>query len=727
PLMNIMRSALSAMLITSLLAACGDDNENPTPSPVGDTTSDGTSDQSENDMGIDSSEDVGADIGADVSSDQVLTEDLTNSDTASDASELMTIAEIVASNDDFESLLGAVVAAELDDELDDESASLTVFAPTDAAFAALGTDPTTLSNLEDILLYHVLDGEADSTAVLASSTHTTLEGSRIVVTGNVSDGVFINDAQLDLSMIDIQASNGIIHVIDAVLVPPTQNILEIVAASAAAEEPEFTVLAALVAAVDLADVDADPVADLLSGELELTAFAPTDAAFEALAEALDALQEGEEGGNFPAEPTTQDIVDELTESLEPEQVLPVLAYHVAAGVFASPDVTVPDGVTVESVSGVPLYIDGGINFGVDFSGESPEVLTAQFAATDIIATNGLVHVVDAVLLPPDIPETAFLRGGFDVLVGALQALELPQGEETATLLELVSRPFPELDEGDPLSIFAPTDVAFQRFASVAGVTDPTEDLEQFVTDLGGPEGIIPVLAYHVIPGLASAEAVAEQGVVISGPIYGGEDGFGAPVGAYPVDGGLSVGANEEDAIPVAVADIGLSSGYMHILEEGILVPPGNLVEVAMASGDFDILVDAVVYTNLGETLSTEGPLTVFAPTDAAFEAFLDSIEAGDWESDAQGDGIDWSGDLSLDTEDVEDLLIYHLLEDMVPASDAIALAEDETEVFTAAGAAVTLSLDNGDLLVNEATVVVPDVLSINAIIHVINGVLTYND
>jgi len=247
--------------------------------------------------------------------------------------ELPTIAEIVvasseAETPEFTTLLAAVGLADpaVLEALANPEAALTVFAPTDAAFAALAEalgEEAFAAVLEDteflteILLYHVVDGvimSGDVVALLDANmgefSGPTLNGQFIDVAGNVEDGITLDDANLVLELVDIEASNGVIHVIDAVLLPETATIAEIVVASTEAETPEFTTLLAAVAAADPA------VLELLSDpDAELTVFAPTDAAFAAL---------GEE--------TIASVLADV------ELLTGILQYHVVAGVVYSTDV-----------------------------------------------------------------------------------------------------------------------------------------------------------------------------------------------------------------------------------------------------------------------------------------------------------------------------------------------------------------------------------------------------
>ncbi|MFT5165881.1 MAG: putative surface protein with fasciclin (FAS1) repeats, partial [Saprospiraceae bacterium] len=190
-----------------------------------------------------------------------------------------TVVDIIVDSPVHNTLEVAVIAAELADDLSGDG-PFTVFAPTDAAFAALpaGTvdnlllDPT--GDLAKILFYHVLGAEVLSTTLSDGQTATTLLGQGITVTIN-GNGVFINDAQVTVT--DIDATNGVVHVIDAVILPAAATVVDVVVNS-----DVHTTLEAAVIAADLAGT--------LSGDGPFTVFAPTDAAFAALpAGTVDAL------------------------------------------------------------------------------------------------------------------------------------------------------------------------------------------------------------------------------------------------------------------------------------------------------------------------------------------------------------------------------------------------------------------------------------------------------
>ncbi|MFZ1336533.1 MAG: fasciclin domain-containing protein, partial [Saprospiraceae bacterium] len=181
-----------------------------------------------------------------------------------------TVVDIIVNSPDHNTLEAAVIAAGLADALSGDG-PFTVFAPTDAAFDALpaGTVAALLNDiptLTAILTYHVVGAKALSTDLSDGQVITTLNGKDVTVTIN-GNGVFINNAKVTVA--DIEADNGVVHVIDAVLLPPSNTVVDIIVNS-----PDHNTLEAAVIAAGLAGP--------LSGDGPFTVFAPTDAAFDAL-------------------------------------------------------------------------------------------------------------------------------------------------------------------------------------------------------------------------------------------------------------------------------------------------------------------------------------------------------------------------------------------------------------------------------------------------------------
>jgi uncharacterized surface protein with fasciclin (FAS1) repeats len=256
-----------------------------------------------------------------------------------------------------------VIAAELADDLSGPG-PFTVFAPTDDAFALLPdglidtllADPT--GTLADVLQYHVVSGEVRAADVVGLTSATPLLPDAtidILVDGTT----VVLDGRVQVTATDIEADNGIIHIIDAVLVPGAfpGSIADVVAAS-----PRFSTLFAAVGAADTA------VASRLGGDVDTTLFAPTNAAFAAL----------------PA-----GTVERLLEPANQGELTDLLLMHALDGAVASSGVV--DGLTV-----IPLLAGQTLLFDTDAGVTVNEVAVTSF---DITADNGVVHVLGGVLLP----------------------------------------------------------------------------------------------------------------------------------------------------------------------------------------------------------------------------------------------------------------------------------------------------------------------------------------
>ena len=277
--------------------------------------------------------------------------------------ELSDIVDTAVADGRFTTLAAALGAADLVDTLKGEG-PFTVFAPTDDAFAKLpeGTVeslllPENLEQLKSILLYHVVSGKVMASDVVTLSSADTVSGEAVTI--KVEDGkVYLNDT-VEVIITDVEASNGVIHVIDSVLLPPAK-LSDIV--DTAVADGRFTTLAAALGAAEMVDT--------LKGEGPFTVFAPTDDAFAKLPEG-----------------TVESLL--LPENLE--QLKSILLYHVVSGkVMASDVVTLTSADTV-SGEAVSIKVEDGKVYLND---------TVEVIITDVEASNGVIHVIDSVLLPP---------------------------------------------------------------------------------------------------------------------------------------------------------------------------------------------------------------------------------------------------------------------------------------------------------------------------------------
>lgn len=276
------------------------------------------------------------------------------------------IATTAASTKDFKTLTAAIKAADLTKTLQGPG-PFTVFAPTEAAFAALpaGTlesllKPENKAKLAAVLTYHVVPGRVAASQVVKLNAAKTVNGQSVTI--KVTGGkVAVNSANVVKT--DIRASNGLIHVIDKVLLPqespaasPTADIVD-----TAVSAGTFKTLAAALQAAGLVET--------LKGAGPFTVFAPTDAAFAALpAGTLDSLLKPENKATLAS----------------------ILTYHVVAGkVPASEVVKVTSAKTV-----------AGPSVKVRVVGSTVYVDDAKVTTADITASNGIIHVIDKVILPP---------------------------------------------------------------------------------------------------------------------------------------------------------------------------------------------------------------------------------------------------------------------------------------------------------------------------------------
>jgi transforming growth factor-beta-induced protein len=265
------------------------------------------------------------------------------------------ITEVAHAAGSFETLLAAAQAAGLAETLATDG-PFTVFAPTDAAFAALpeGAIEALLGDLElltRVLTYHVVAGDLNAGAVLSRTDLATLNGGSLQVR---TDGgsAYVNDSRIIQT--DVFASNGVIHVIDAVLLP--EPVLDIPGTAAAAG-----VFSTLLAAVEAAGL-----LGTLQSAGPFTVLAPTDEAFAALPEGT---------------------VEALL--ADPETLADILLYHVIVGDVRAAQVVTLSEATMANGGTVSIAVENG---GV-------RVNDSNVVATDIEATNGVIHVIDAVLIP----------------------------------------------------------------------------------------------------------------------------------------------------------------------------------------------------------------------------------------------------------------------------------------------------------------------------------------
>lgn len=426
-------------------------------------------------------------------------------------------------------LVDAVVAAQLDQTLLDAEA-ITVFAPTNAAFEAvlsaygvsslteLQTELGGLENLQAVLGFHVVAATAFSTDLAdGEQTFTTLAGEELTV-NKTANGVAVTDVAgntYNVVTADVAINNGVVHVIDGVLLP-TLDLPNVVEASTDAG------LTTLLDAVTAAELGAT-----LTEAEAITVFAPTNDAFGGLLARYDATD-----------------LNDLVAKIGIEAVTEVLSFHVVPAVAFSHDLA--EGVqTFTTLQGQEITVtkssDGAVTV-TDYLN-----FTYNVAAADVAIENGVVHVIDGVVLPdlseePNVVEAA-TSAGLTTLIDAVVAAELGDALIQAT----------------EITVFAPTNDAFADLLAAQEVSD----LEGLINKLGA-EAVAKVLQFHVV-----------ADVVLSTDLQEGEQSVATLAGENltVTKNGSAVTVTDVNGTiyNVTTADVTIENGVVHVID-GVLLP-----------------------------------------------------------------------------------------------------------------------------------------------------------
>ncbi|MGM0704483.1 MAG: fasciclin domain-containing protein [Bacteroidota bacterium] len=551
-----------------------------------------------------------------------------------------TIADIVGDSDDFATLLTALQEAGLAETFADEDASFTVFAPNEAAFSPIAVNvlldqPEALT---EVLGYHVIPDAEIAAADLNEGENTveTLSGDELTVVVN-DDGVFIEGSEVVET--DIEAENGIIHVIDRTLLG-NQNL-----ANTAWFVGETGNLYNTV-------VDAGLGEDV-AGADGWTVFGPNNATFE-----------------------NADL-----SGFSDEEVQEILQYHVFAedvvdsGSLLSLIDENDGAVTIETLQGEDLTIAQDGDQIVFNDGQA----TLDTANLDYTASNGILHVIDGLLLPPSLQEATTIAdvvadsGDFSTLLAALQEANLVD---------------PLADEEATFTVFAPNNDGFAPIN--------TDVL------LGQPDALEAVLGYHVIPDAEIAASDLEEGENTVTTLAGEE------LTVVVNDDGVFIEGSE-----VIETDIEADNGIIHVLDRTLLGNQ-NLANTAWFVGETEQLYNTVVDFGLADAFVNADNWTVFGPNNATFE------------------NADLSG---FSESEIQEVLQYHVFaEDIVDSGSLLTLLDDnngEVTIETLQGEDLTIAQDGDQIVFNDgdngpqATLDTSnlDYTGSNGILHVIDGLL----
>jgi len=334
----------------------------------------------------------------------------------------------------------------------------TVFAPTNEAFAKLPSlyrqlllDPKNVKTLQKVLTYHVSAGAVLSKDIVDNESIRTVEG-QDVIAHVTKAGIMINDASVTTA--DVVASNGVIHIVDSVLMPPDMMAI----GDLTAATPGLTTLATALKAAGLVDT--------LNAAGPYTVFAPTNEAFAALPKASLA---------YLLEPSNIDSLQQL------------LKYHVVSGSVKSTALT--NGESVKTLEGKAVV--------ASVSAAGIKINGATVTTADVLASNGVVHVIDAVLMPPDldiptkdIVGLAAATSDLSTLVTALKA-----GALVATL-----------KGAGPFTVFAPTNEAFAKLPPL---------FLKLLLDPSNVKTLQKLLTYHVVAGAVYSTALTDNESIVT--------------------------------------------------------------------------------------------------------------------------------------------------------------------------------------------------------------------
>lgn len=582
------------------------------------------------------------------------------------------IVALATSTSDLSTLVTAISTANLTSTLQGEG-PFTVFAPTNDAFENLedGVLETLLDNpdvLAEVLQYHVVSGKVMSTDLMDGNVTTLLSGKSISV--SIMDGVVTLNGNAMVTNADIEASNGVVHLIDEVLLPegfelPKDNIVTI-----ASETPSLSIL------VDALSMFPDLV-DALSSDGNYTVFAPTNDAFTALLGVIG-----------------QSSLDDVPEAV----IERLLKYHViSSAALMSGDLS--DGQMAATI----LSNDDKIT--VEISGSDVMINGANVTTANVEASNGVIHIVDAVLVPSlelsivnTIVEPAYFNDDFSILTAAVVKANL-----LSTLI----------DSEANYTLFAPNNDAFEA----AGITS----LDDYSAN-----DLAPILTYHVLDTEVFGDGLPESGSAITS--LGGD--FYLSIND---DGAFLNGLTKVTAATLSGEALDYDNGVVHLIDRTLVPASSDIVEIAVAASqasegaEFGQLVAALTAVEEDESaadlitaLKGDGPFTVFAPTDDAFESLYTLAGVADFDAlvTAQGIGV------------IEAVLKYHVVEARVFSTDLPNLSSNV--VTTLGGGDFTLSLSSltitdADSALGlgsaDATIVSTDILATNGVIHVIDEVI----
>jgi len=541
-----------------------------------------------------------------------------------------TIYEYVEANTNHSVLKNAIDLAGLEFIYNGDG-PLTLFAPTNAAFDNIPDDVLGAilngpqSGITDLLLRHTLDDDYSAADLLALMTMNNANAEELVFT-RINNEVYVNNSRIEVR--DIEFDNGIVHVIDAVIVQPEEQntIMDVIENSA-----DHSILEDAINAAGLFDK--------YELETSLTVFAPTDAAFNALPSSM-----------------LNDIL------ADPNGLLrELILYHSLDDRLESTDLSEGLVLTTSSGEELEVFINGSNIF----------INEALISVRDVVADNGIVHIMDAVIQPIVIRNTVY-----DVIANSSNFSMLKEAIDAAGIDQLLIN--------DPsITVFAPSNQAFQNISQ--------DSLNVWMAD---PDGLLrEVLLYHTFNHLLPTTNMFDglNIVMANGEAALISDRFD---GLYINDSRLST------------PDIPADNGYVHGINSFSIpvVEPVTVYDIISSEEELSMFKAAVDLAGFDAIYRDSDLITVFAPNDDAFTSL--------------GEGI--LDELLADPNGILTSLInYHSHDGLLLTS----LMSNGLNVPMNNGESVLVTFDGSDIFINNAKLVIRDLEADNGVVQVIDAVL----
>lgn len=427
---------------------------------------------------------------------------------------------------------------------------------------------------------------------------------------------------------------------------PTDGLVDLIATAEAAGN--FTQLLAALESAGLRDT-------LANANNINTVFAPTDSAFDALGP------------------------DAVTALLADSAVLSdTLLYHVLAGSNDSAALSELAGTSVQMLNGS----DAALTLDED---QLVQINGIPLTTSDVAASNGVIHVIDVVLTPPDGAADPTTEPTANI---AQLVSEDPQFSTLVSALSLAGLDATLAGDG-VFTVFAPTNDAFSAVGD-----------ESLNALLANPDGLQNVLLNHVVQGEAinSLDAIAQDGQSLTS------------AAGQPLAISLDRDELKINGATIIQADIAATNGVVHAIDTVLIpaaaeAPGGTIIDVLQSNPDYSTLLTLVTQANLVDTLSdVNTEFTLFAPNNAALAAAGPALEAG----------------FTADSAALANLLLGHVHPATLTLVDVFAL--DGTDLAMLSGSQ-PISATGGALTIGGASVVDPEMTAQNGVIHGIDGVL----